>query len=43
MITKHFDITPKTTYIEFLLPDGRFFYYEFEPNHKLREKLVWQF
>lgn len=42
-ITKHFVITPFTTYLEFLLPDGRYCYYEFEPNHKIREKLIWQF
>lgn len=41
MITKHFEITPHTTYLEFMLPDGRYHYYEFEPNHKLRFAMVW--
>lgn len=41
IITKHFDIDQLRCIFEILMPDGRYLYYEFDPNHKLVEKLVW--
>lgn len=43
VLTPIFDITPHTTYVEFTLPDGRFIYYEFNNNHTIRERTIWNF
>ena len=43
IITKHFDIDKAGCIFEIQMPDGQYLYYEFDPNHKLVEKLVWMF
>lgn len=41
-MSEHICVEKLTTYIQFILPDGRYFCYQFEPNHKLRSKLIEQ-
>lgn len=42
LMTKHIAIYDKKTIIEILLPDGRYIYRAFNPNHKLIESITWR-
>lgn len=42
LTTKHIAIYDNKTIIEILLPDGRYIYRAFNPNHKLIESRTWR-
>lgn len=43
VLTKHFDIEPHTTYFEIMMPNRKYIYYEFNNDHTIRMKTIFNF